>query len=92
MVRSLAKTRDLYVDEKLNLLVVRDTPEAVRMIERLIAAQDLADAEVMLEVEVLEVAHTLLQQIGPSAWSAPPACRASSPAARRATSTPTWCA
>jgi general secretion pathway protein D len=64
MVRSLAKTRDLYVDEKLNLLVVRDTPEAVRMIERLIAAQDLADAEVMLEVEVLEVAHTLLQQIG----------------------------
>ena len=64
MVRSLAKTRDLYVDEKLNLLVIRDTPEAVRLVERLIANQDLADAEVMLEVEVLEVGHTLLQQIG----------------------------
>jgi len=37
MVRSLVKTRDLYVDEKLNLLVMRDTPEAVRIVEKLIA-------------------------------------------------------
>jgi general secretion pathway protein D len=64
MVRSLAKTRDLYVDEKLNLLIVRDTPEAVRMVEKLIAAQDLGEAEVMLEVEVLEVGQNTLTQIG----------------------------
>jgi general secretion pathway protein D len=64
LVRSLAKTRDLYVDEKLNLLVIRDTPQAIRMVERLIAAHDLAEPEVMLEVEVLEVAHTQLRQIG----------------------------
>ena len=32
MVRSLVKTRDLFVDEKLNLLVMRDTPEAIRMV------------------------------------------------------------
>ena len=35
MVRSLVKTRDLYVDEKLNLLVIRDTPEAVRIVDPL---------------------------------------------------------
>ncbi len=64
MVRSLVKTRDLYVDEKLNLLVIRDTPEAVRAVERLIAAQDIAEAEVMLEVEVLEVGQSLLAEIG----------------------------
>jgi general secretion pathway protein D len=64
MVRSLVKTRDLFVDEKLNLLVIRDTPEAVRVVEKLIANQDLADAEVMLEVEILEVGHTLLSQVG----------------------------
>jgi general secretion pathway protein D len=64
MVRSLAKTRDLYVDEKLNLLIVRDTPEAVRMVEKLIAAQDLGEPEVMLEVEVLEVGQNTLSQIG----------------------------
>jgi general secretion pathway protein D len=64
MVRQLVKTRDLYVDKKLNLLVIRDTPEAVRMAEKLIANQDLGDAEVMLEVEVLEVGHTQMSQIG----------------------------
>ena len=64
MVRSLAKTRDLYVDEKLNLLIVRDTPEAVRMVEKLIANQDLGEPEVMLEVEVLEIGHSQLSQIG----------------------------
>ncbi len=64
MVRSLVKTRDLYVDEKLNLLVMRDTPEAVRIVEKLVANQDLAEAEVMLEVEVLEVGHTELTQLG----------------------------
>jgi len=64
MVRSLVKTRDLYVDEKLNLLVIRDTPEAVRIVEKLVANQDLAEAEVMLEVEVLEVGHTQLTDLG----------------------------
>ena len=65
MVRSLAKTRDLFVDEKLNLLVVRDTPEAIRMVEKLIANHDLAEPEVMLEVEVLEIGHSARR----SAWS-----------------------
>jgi general secretion pathway protein D len=64
MVRQLVKTRDLFIDEKLNLLVIRDTPEAVRMAEKLIANQDLGEAEVMLEVEVLEVGYNKLQQLG----------------------------
>ena len=64
MVRQLVKTRDLYVDKKLNLLVIRDTPEAVRMAEKLIANQDLGEAEVMLEVEVLEVGHNQLTNLG----------------------------
>ena len=64
MVRQLVKTRDLFVDEKLNLLVIRDTPEAVRMAEKLVASQDLGEPEVMLEVEVLEVSHNVLEQIG----------------------------
>ena len=64
MVRQLVKTRDLFVDEKLNLLIVRDTPEAVRMVENLIASHDLSEPEVMLEVEVLEVGHNQMSQIG----------------------------
>ncbi len=64
MVRQLVKTRDLFVDEKLNLLVVRDTPEAIRTIEKLVASQDLGEPEVVLEVEVLEVSRNRLEQIG----------------------------
>jgi general secretion pathway protein D len=64
MIRSLVKTRDLYVDEKLNLVVMRDTPDAVRMAERLVTNQDLGEPEVMLEVEVLEVSRSLLTQYG----------------------------
>jgi general secretion pathway protein D len=64
MVRQLVKTRDLFVDEKLNLLVMRDTPEAIRMAEKLIANQDKSEPEVMLEVEVLEVGANQLTQLG----------------------------
>ena len=64
MIRTLVKTRDIFIDEKINLLVIKDTPAAIRLAERLIAAQDLAEPEVMLEVEVLEVASNWLQQLG----------------------------
>lgn len=64
MIKALVKTKDIYVDEKLNLLIIRDTPEAIRIAERLVANQDLAEPEVMLEVEVLEVGTTLLSELG----------------------------
>jgi general secretion pathway protein D len=64
MIRAIVKTRDVFVDDKLGLLVMRDTPEAVRLAERLIAAHDLADSEVVLAVEVLEVARTKLLDLG----------------------------
>jgi len=64
MVKTLARTKDVFIDEKLNLMVVRDTPEAVRLIERLVAVQDRADPEVMLDVEILEVKRSRLQDLG----------------------------
>lgn len=64
LVKQVVKTRDMFIDEKLNLLVIKDTPEAVRLAERLIASLDVAEPEVMLEVEVLEVARTKLRDIG----------------------------
>jgi general secretion pathway protein D len=64
MIRAIVKTRDLYIDEKLNLLVMRDTPDAIRLAEQLVATQDLGEPEVVLQVEVLEVASSKLQEIG----------------------------
>lgn len=64
MIRTLVKTRDLFVDDKLNLIVMKDTPEAVRLAEQLVATQDLGEPEVMLDLEVLEVASSVMQEFG----------------------------
>ncbi len=64
MLRTILKTRDVFVDEKLSMLVLKDTPNVVRYAERLIAAQDLAEPEVMLEVEVLEIGYNRLLELG----------------------------
>ncbi len=64
LIRTILKTRDIFIDEKLNLLVMKDTPNAIRLAEKLIAAQDLAEPEVMLEVEVLEIGYNRLMELG----------------------------
>ena len=64
LIKTVVKTRDVFIDERLNLLVMRDTPRAIRLAEKLIAAQDLAEPEVILEVEVLEVSRSKLQNLG----------------------------
>jgi len=64
MVRTIAKVRDVHIDERLNLLIVRDTPEVVRLIEKLIASVDLPEPEVMLEVEVMEIATDQVDALG----------------------------
>jgi general secretion pathway protein D len=63
-LKTILKSRDVVVDEKLNLLIVRDTPEAIRLAERLVALQDTPEAEVMLEVEILEIKRTRLMELG----------------------------
>jgi general secretion pathway protein D len=64
MVKGLVKTKDIHVDEKLNLFVMKDTPDAVRLVERLVVLNDLTDPEVMLEVEVLEIGRNKLLNLG----------------------------
>lgn len=64
LVKTVAKSKDVFADEKLNLLIVKDTPDAIRLVERLIESLDLAEPEVMLEVEVLEVSRSRLNEFG----------------------------
>ncbi|NIM40984.1 MAG: general secretion pathway protein GspD [Hydrogenophaga sp.] len=64
LIRTLVKTRDIFIDEKLNLVMVKDTPDAVRLAERLIESLDMAEPEVMLDVEVLEVTRNRLLELG----------------------------
>jgi general secretion pathway protein D len=62
--KTMLKSRDIVVDDKLNMLMVRDSPEAIKIAEKMVALQDVAEPEVMLDVEVLEVQRTRLQDLG----------------------------
>jgi general secretion pathway protein D len=64
IIKSVVRAREVYVDESLNALVVRDTPEIVQLAEKLVTMQDQAEAEVELEVEVLEVSKKNLRDLG----------------------------
>ncbi|MGL6041526.1 MAG: secretin N-terminal domain-containing protein [Deefgea sp.] len=64
MIKQMVKTRDVYIDERLSMLVMRDTPEAIAVAERLIAAQDIPQSEVLMEVEILEVSNSDMLDLG----------------------------
>jgi general secretion pathway protein D len=64
MLKTVLKVKDFHLDEKRNLIVIRDTPEVVAMAAKLIDAHDQPEPEVMLEVEILEVKHTTLNELG----------------------------
>ncbi|MDQ1314708.1 MAG: ral secretion pathway protein [Pseudomonadota bacterium] len=64
MIKTLLKTKDIFIHEKTNSIVMRDTPDAIRLAEKMVADQDVADPEVMLEVEVLEITRSRASQLG----------------------------
>ncbi|WP_085712075.1 MULTISPECIES: secretin N-terminal domain-containing protein [unclassified Pseudomonas] len=64
MIKTMLKTRDVFVDERLNTLTMRDTEDAIRMAEKLLQSQDQSNPEVVLEVEVMEVARQRILDLG----------------------------
>jgi general secretion pathway protein D len=64
MLKTVLAAKTLFMDERANAVVIRDTPETVRMAERLVASIDIAEPEVMLEVEVLEISRSAIQDLG----------------------------
>ena len=64
MIKTMLKTRDVFVDERLNTLTMRDSEDAVRMAEKLLQSQDQSNPEVVLEVEVMEVARQRILDLG----------------------------
>ncbi|KAF3998296.1 secretin N-terminal domain-containing protein [Glaciimonas immobilis] len=58
------KTRDVYIDERINAIVVRDAPETLELASRLVQALDRPEAEVTLDVQVLEVSSSDALQLG----------------------------
>jgi len=64
LLKVMLDTKSLFIDEHARLLVMRDTPEVVRMAEKLLLSLDMEDSEVMMEVDIVEIARSKLQEIG----------------------------
>ncbi len=64
IIKSLLKTKDIVTDARTNTLVMRDTADAIAVAEKLVAANDVPDPEVMLEVQVLEVSADRVSNLG----------------------------
>ncbi|RQU86470.1 secretin [Burkholderia cenocepacia] len=54
-LRQMVKPKDVYVDERVNAVVMRDTPETIQVAERVVMGLDIPQSEVTLDVQVLEV-------------------------------------
>ena len=66
MVRSLLDLRRMATVSQLNAIVIRDTADKVAVAERLIEVNDKAKAEVVIDVELLQLASTKLVDLGVS--------------------------
>ncbi|MGH7206071.1 MAG: secretin N-terminal domain-containing protein [Nitrospiraceae bacterium] len=58
LLRTMLESKKVYVDEKVNAVIVRDEPAKLHLAERLLFAIDRRDPEVELDMEVLEVNRT----------------------------------
>jgi general secretion pathway protein D len=64
MLRIVADTRAVSIMTGSSSIVVRDTPERLQAVQRLLAAVDKARPEVVIDVEIMEVDRNRLREYG----------------------------
>jgi general secretion pathway protein D len=64
LIRTMLQVKKIYVNEEMNALVIRDTPEVVEVARKILEANDVPDAEVLLEVEVFELSKNNAETFG----------------------------
>jgi len=63
-LRQITAPKNVHLDERANAVLVRDTPEVMAVAERVVAALDIAQSEVTMDVRVLEVNATDELEVG----------------------------
>ncbi len=64
LFRTILNSRQIFVYEKLNAIVIRDTPDKIALAERLMYLNDRGGGEVEIDLEILEVDRTKLRDLG----------------------------
>jgi general secretion pathway protein D len=63
-LRAMLKLREPFVDERTNMIALRESQDNIQLAERLVALYDSAEPEVVLQMEVLEINSTSLTNLG----------------------------
>lgn len=58
LLRSMLGVKQIETDDRLPMVMVKDVPEVMPLIEKLIISQDVPEPEVMLEMEIIEVSRS----------------------------------
>lgn len=66
ILRSLIDARKIATNEQLNAIILRDTADKVKVAERIIQANDKSKAEVVVDVELLQINSGRLRDLGVS--------------------------
>ncbi len=64
LIRTMLPAKKIYVNEEMNALVIRDTPDAIEIVRKILEANDIPDAEVVLEVEIVEISKSNADNFG----------------------------
>jgi len=64
VLRQLLEARKVAENTQLNSITIKDSPDVVQVAEKIIDANDKAKAELVVDVELLELNRTKLQELG----------------------------
>ncbi len=64
IIKGLLRLKDVYSNEQLNTLYVRGTSEMLTLVDNVVALNDRKPAELVLDVEILEVNRNKAEQLG----------------------------
>jgi len=64
ILRSLVDAKKIAVNDQLNAIILKDTADRVKVAEKLIATNDKAKAEVVIDVELLQINSAKLRDLG----------------------------
>lgn len=64
LVKSILQSKQIHINKDLNTLVIRDTPDVIKLAEKILYANDIPGAEILFEIEILEVKQGAMKDIG----------------------------
>lgn len=64
IIKGVIAVKKLVVNETLNSISIRDSQDIVNLVERMIYNNDRKQAEVILDVEILEINHNKAEKLG----------------------------